>query len=103
MGKCRRRIKMGHFEKGYWVEGVSTSLIGKKIIRTQPCNCGNEHKYLDYSYCINGLYGYQPDEWVILRDIIGGHLVIEWKPQIFPGEVSVEDLWWNDDYWIEVD
>jgi hypothetical protein len=61
------KIKDGYFEKGRWIYGLPPSLIGKKIIRVEPCKCKGSYGmgYLDYSYCLYGKYFEQPNEWVI--------------------------------------
>lgn len=93
----------GYFKQGKFIKGIHPSLIGKKIIRTKPCECtGDCANYLDYSYCLNGLYGSQPEEWVILRDIVDGCLVIEWFPQLFPSDIKTLPEYWNDGNWIGV-
>ena len=93
----------GYFIQGRWIPSIHPSLIGKKIIRTEPCKCpGGIGEYLDYSHCINGKYGFQPDEWSILKDIVGGCLVIEWAPRMFPGKITTLEKHWNDGNWIEV-
>jgi hypothetical protein len=89
----------GYFVKGAWVKGIHPSLIGKKIIRTKPCCCGD---YFDYSYCLNGKYFQQPDEWVILRGIENGCLLIEWRPRLFPGDMHTLEEFWNDGNWVEI-
>jgi hypothetical protein len=89
----------GYFVRGAFVKGIHPSLIGKKIIRTCPCDCGG---YLDYSYSYKGKYDdNRKDEWVLLRDIINGCLFIDWMPKTFP-EGHILEEHWNDGNWVEL-
>jgi hypothetical protein len=93
----------GYFIQGAWFKGLPPTFIGKKIIRMKPCTCkGACGNYIDYSYCLHGLYCEQPDEWVILKGITpNGRLLVEWNPSIFPGNIGTLEEWWNDGNWIE--
>lgn len=94
----------GYFIQGEWFKGIPPTMIGKSLIRTKPCTCisGLGTPYLDYSYCLHGLYCEQPDEWINLIGIIDHkYLVIEWEPTYFPGKLSILEEWWNDGNWIE--
>jgi len=73
------------------------SLIGKTIIRRRPANT---HYGFDYSYCLNGRYCFQPNDWVYLIDIINECLVIKSNtlPDSSPHTLDRE---WNDGAWFE--
>ena len=88
----------GYFERGVWnpVKKLDESLIGKRIIRMKSYQNG-----CDYSYCYNGFYSKQPDEWVILSKLLLDGSIV-YKHRILTGENTLPPSW-NDGNWVEYD
>jgi hypothetical protein len=76
-------------------------LIGKKIIRTVMCECPYGD---DYSFCLNGKFGKQPDKWVTLIGITKNN-EIKYRDHepIFGLNVRTLEPYWNDGNWREYD
>ena len=104
-GLCQREgimNKKGRFVKGAWITTIDPTLIGKKMVHVDRCECPYGY---DGSYCTVSGIGSPQDpkyEYVILWEILpDGSLCIEWNPRWFPGELSTLEPWWNDANWIE--
>jgi hypothetical protein len=89
----------GYYENGAWFAGISPTLIGKRIIRTAPCDCG---PYMDYSYCQFGAISPSPNDWVVFTGLENGNLFIKRQHvSIFGEEPKALAAHWNDGNWIE--
>jgi len=88
--------KLGRFKQGAWIVGIDPSLIGKKIIRTEPCRD-------DYSYCLKGYRTpYQNPEYnyIILKEIDKNGCIIFQHPRLGNKICNLESCW-TDGNWIE--
>lgn len=94
----------GYFENGVWINGLNKSMIGKRIIRLEPCHCNPNNAlggYYDFSFCLIGCFGddRREIEGSVLKDIVDGKLILEPSSSIFTEPHTLE-LWWNDGNWI---
>jgi hypothetical protein len=95
----------GYFENGVWINGLNKSMIGKKIIRLEPCHCNPDSPtggYYDFSMCLIGCFGddRRDDEGRILKNITDdGKLVMDSLSRVF-SEDHVLEAYWNDGNWI---
>ena len=95
--------KTGYFVGGAWHTGIHPSLIGKRIVRTGPCECPYG---MDYSYSVLGKYGprdpkHECAELIEICD--DGSMIIKWEPFVgcFKDPLSHLPEYWNDGNWIE--
>ena len=75
--------KTGYFVGGAWHTGIHPSLIGKRIVRTCPCECPYG---MDYSYSVLGKYG--------PRDPKPFEALYQGNPTIGEGEL-LKRAWWK--------